>query len=358
MAVKITELSSLSLNGGEWVGEARRQVVRLAHAIGFGKEVISKIELVVTEMVTNLTQHQNVLPMLHFGATEILGEQGKEQSEAPGGKSGVPRGLLMISEDRGPGIANPERALQDHFSTAGTMGAGLGTIQRHSEEFSIASYVLRPGQAHPGTVVTARYWLTPPSEGGLDCEILTRPKPGEKENGDGASFSSEGGHPRLALIDGLGHGAEACRSTMEIREVLQTSPSLSLPGLMEKAHRAMHGGRGAVVGILRLSPGEQRALYVGVGNIDCRIYGKHPRRPVSMNGSVGVVLPRCREESFPFGSDDFFVMASDGISNRWDLESYPQFQRLPLILKGALLFRDYSRLTDDATLAVGKLKER
>jgi anti-sigma regulatory factor (Ser/Thr protein kinase) len=347
----MTELSSLSLNGGEWAGEARRQVVRLAHSIGFGKEVISKIELVVTEMATNLAQHRTISPTLRFGATRILGDTPGEGGEPEA------RGLLIISEDRGPGIPNPEQALQDRYSTMGTIGGGLGAIQRHSEEFSIASQILRPGQAHPGTMVISRYWLAPPSpRGKLDCEILTRPKPGEKENGDGASFSQAGDQYRLALIDGLGHGAEAFSSTEEIRKVLQANPSLSLSGLMEKAHRAMHGGRGAVVGILRLNPKEQQALYAGVGNIDCRIYGKSPARPVSMNGSIGVVLPRCREESFLFGPDDFFVMTSDGISSRWEPGIYPQFQRHPLVMKGALLFRDYSRLTDDATVAVGSFR--
>lgn len=350
----MTELSSLSLNGGGWAGEARRQVVRLADVIGLGKEIIDRIKVVVTEMATNLTGHQTVSPVLRFGITRILGETGGAMGQTrPEG----PRGLLIVSEDRGPGIADPERALQDHYSTAGTMGGGLGAIRRLSDEFSLTSTVHRPGQSHPGTVVTSRYWLIPPSpQEALDCEILTRAKPGEKENGDGASFIRNGEEYTIALIDGLGHGYEAFKSTEQIREVFQANPASSLSGLMEKAHRAMHGGRGAVIGILQLDRIKERALYTGVGNIDCRIYGKHPGRPVSMNGSVGVALPRCREESYLFGPDDFFVMASDGLSARWEADTYPQLARLPLVTRAALLFRDYSRVTDDATVAVGSFK--
>jgi anti-sigma regulatory factor (Ser/Thr protein kinase) len=352
MAVRITELSSIALEGSDWVGEARRQVVRLGYSIGFQKEVISRIELVVTEMATNLIQHRTVSPILRFGITQTLEETGAAGPDSA-------RGLLVISEDRGPGIVNLEQALQDRYSTAGTMGGGLGAIRRHSEEFSLASDTARPGRSHPGTVVASRFWLAPPpSHGTVDCEILTRPKPGEIQNGDGVSFSRIGDRHQLALIDGLGHGAEAFKSTQDIQEVFRTHPSLRMPDLMERAHRAMHGGRGAVVGILQLDQREGQIRYVGVGNIDCRIYGKNPARPISMNGSLGVVLPRCREESYPFSPDDFFVMASDGISTRWEPESYPQFLRVPLVMKGALLFRDYSRLTDDATLAVGSFKKR
>ncbi len=339
MALKATELCVIVPEGEAWVGEIRRRLVRLAESVGFSEEKCSDVALVATEMATNLEKHRAVLPIIRYGVTE---------SDLRG------RGLLMISEDRGPGIANPERAIGDHYSTAGTMGGGLGAIQRHSDEFSLASGVARSGQPHPGTVVISRHWLPRPGpQGPLDCEILTRAKPGETENGDGASFSEAGDHCQIAVIDGLGHGADAFKATEEIRQIFQANPSLSLTDLMERAHRAMHGGRGAVAGILRLNRREARALYAGVGNIDCRIYGKHPARPVSMNGSIGVVFPRCREESYPFGQDDFFVMASDGVSSRWEPESYPQFPRLPFVTRAALIFRDYSRTTDDATVAVG-----
>lgn len=348
MAVRITTLSSLFLDGGDWEGEARRRVIRPAEAIQFGKEALSRIELIVTEMATNLIQHRAHSPTLRFGITRDIGETGTSR----------PSGLLIISEDRGPGIANPERVLQDHYSTAGTMGGGLGAIRRLSDGFSITSDVARSGLSRPGTVVISRLWLSPPSaEDRFDCEILTQPMPGEKENGDGASFCRTGDQYQVAVIDGLGHGAEAFKSTEQIQEVLRTGLSLSLTGLLEKGHAAMHKGRGAVVGILRLNRKEERARYAGIGNIDCRIYGKHPARPVSMNGSVGVVFPRCREEAYPFGPDDFFVMASDGLSTRWDAEIYPQFPRIPFVARAALLLRDFGRTTDDVTVAVGGFKE-
>jgi serine/threonine-protein kinase RsbT len=62
-------------------------------------------------------------------------------------------GVEIIARDRGPGIADVERALQDHFSTSGTLGLGLPGVRRLMAEFEIVS---SPGQ---GTCVTARKWL-------------------------------------------------------------------------------------------------------------------------------------------------------------------------------------------------------
>ena len=51
-----------------------------------------------------------------------------------------------------PGMVDTELALQDHFSTGGTLGLGLPGVGRMMDEFAIES---RPGA---GTPVTVRKW--------------------------------------------------------------------------------------------------------------------------------------------------------------------------------------------------------
>ena len=63
------------------------------------------------------------------------------------------RGMEIVAEDKGPGIADTERALADHFSSSGTLGLGLPGVQRMMDEFDLAS---APGA---GTRVTIRKWL-------------------------------------------------------------------------------------------------------------------------------------------------------------------------------------------------------
>ena len=43
--------------------------------------------------------------------------------------------MEIVALDRGPGIADLSRALQDGYSTGGTPGTGLGAIKRMAEVF-------------------------------------------------------------------------------------------------------------------------------------------------------------------------------------------------------------------------------
>ncbi len=67
------------------------------------------------------------------------------------GESG--RGIGIEAVDRGPGIADPEAAMSDHFSSGGTLGLGLPGVKRMMDEFSLES---TPGK---GTRVTAVKWI-------------------------------------------------------------------------------------------------------------------------------------------------------------------------------------------------------
>lgn len=62
-------------------------------------------------------------------------------------------GIEIIAQDEGPGIANPEEAMQDHYSSSGTLGLGLPGVKRLMDEFDLKTEVER------GTVITVRKWL-------------------------------------------------------------------------------------------------------------------------------------------------------------------------------------------------------
>ena len=67
-------------------------------------------------------------------------------------ENGARRGVRLMFEDKGPGIADIEAALRDGFTTGKGMGLGLGGARRLSNDFAIAS---RPGE---GTKVTIVRW--------------------------------------------------------------------------------------------------------------------------------------------------------------------------------------------------------
>jgi serine/threonine-protein kinase RsbT len=63
------------------------------------------------------------------------------------------RGILVVAQDKGPGIANIEQAMKDGFSTGKSLGLGLPGARRLMDEFEITSEV------GVGTIVTMRKWL-------------------------------------------------------------------------------------------------------------------------------------------------------------------------------------------------------
>lgn len=62
------------------------------------------------------------------------------------------RGVRIVFEDKGPGIANIEQALKDGFTSGQGLGLGLGGAKRLVNDFSIVS---KPGE---GTRITIARW--------------------------------------------------------------------------------------------------------------------------------------------------------------------------------------------------------
>ena len=62
------------------------------------------------------------------------------------------RGLRIVFEDHGPGIADVEQAMRDGFTSGSGLGLGLGGAKRLSNEFTIET---APGS---GTKITIARW--------------------------------------------------------------------------------------------------------------------------------------------------------------------------------------------------------
>ena len=97
----------------------------------------------------------------------------------------------------------------------------------------------------------------------------------------------------------------------------------------------------------------RRLHHAGVGNIDVRVFNApEPVRPVPANGTLGARLAKVRASTHPWTEGTTVVMTSDGVSQSWDIDSYPGLlSRDPQLLAG-ILMRDYERPADDATVLV------
>jgi serine/threonine-protein kinase RsbT len=63
------------------------------------------------------------------------------------------RGIEVVAEDFGPGIQDIDKAMEDSFSTGGTMGVGLPGTRRLMDDFQIDSHRAQ------GTKVTVKKWI-------------------------------------------------------------------------------------------------------------------------------------------------------------------------------------------------------
>jgi serine/threonine-protein kinase RsbT len=67
-------------------------------------------------------------------------------------QEGEKRGLMVVVQDDGPGIPDVALAMQDGYSTLGSLGIGLSGAKRLVDEFEIVSEVGK------GTAITMKKW--------------------------------------------------------------------------------------------------------------------------------------------------------------------------------------------------------
>jgi len=107
------------------VGIAIRKVSKLAEELGFSEKELSETLIVVSELANNLIEHEAIEGKIICSLNE----------------EGTKKYIQIISEDKGPGIANVETVMEDGYSTSGTLGIGLGAIKRLMSDFRLTSNI-------------------------------------------------------------------------------------------------------------------------------------------------------------------------------------------------------------------------
>jgi anti-sigma regulatory factor (Ser/Thr protein kinase) len=315
--------------------EVRRISTRLAEDIGFSEAEANNVAIVATELGTNLVKHakrgQIILGALRHGDT---------------------LGLEVLSLDQGEGIANIAQCMRDGYSSAGSLGNGLGAIARLAYEFDIYSL---PGK---GTAVMARLWAgkranQPASR--LDFGVSCLAMAGEEICGDGWAYEALADSTVCMVADGLGHGPQAAVAADEAVATLREHKMKSPAEIVEKAHGVLRSTRGAALGVAQIHHSQEVLRFCGVGNIAGNIITDGVvRHLASNNGTAGVEARKIAEFSYPWNANSLLIMHSDGLQSRWDLEKYPGLtQRHPSLI-AAVLYRDFYRGRDDVTVLVGK----
>ncbi|MCJ2088512.1 anti-sigma regulatory factor [Methylobacterium sp. E-005] len=131
----VTKAETLPVRSGDDVVRVRQRVRALAIEIGLGLVDQTKIVTAASELARNTLDY---------------GGGGDMRAEIV--QAGMRKGLRLTFEDQGPGIADIDQAMTDHYTSGGGLGLGLGGAKRLSNEFHIES---TPGA---GTRVTIARW--------------------------------------------------------------------------------------------------------------------------------------------------------------------------------------------------------
>jgi anti-sigma regulatory factor (Ser/Thr protein kinase) len=313
-------------------GEARRLVQYLAASLGMDDTDAGRAALVATELAGNLVKHA---------------ARGGHLLAQPAAWSGG-AGVEILSLDAGPGMANVARCLRDGFSTAGSPGTGMGAVSRVADEFDVHS-------AHGvGTALAARVWAGgrrgAPAAGPALAGV-SLPKPGQEVCGDAWAASERDGRTVVMVADGLGHGPDAAAASREAVRAFEAAPGSDPVELLERLHGALRSTRGAAASVAVVDRAARSVRYAGVGNIAATILsGGESRSMVSLGGIVGHEARRIQAFEYAFPPGALLVLHSDGLGSRWTLDRYPGLAaRDPLVVAG-VLFRDFARGSDDATV--------
>ena len=313
-------------------GEARRAAIAVAHELDFDEGRRSDIGIVATEAANNV--------ILHAKSGEFLVCPFRVGSSA---------WIDLLALDTGPGIHNVVQAFEDGYSTIGTAGHGLGAMQRLSDAFSLYSLADR------GTALWSRFQRDTAAPVRAYGAVNLAMK-GETLCGDGFLAMPGAGRSLYMVVDGLGHGAHAAEAADEAILTVQGAANESATEIITRTHDALKKTRGAAMSVAIVEHERKLLTYAGIGNVSSSILsGTTSRSMVSQNGTLGAILPRVHEYTYPIQDFSTLIMYSDGLNSKCGAAGYPGLLGRPQGLIAGVLYRDFSRKRDDATVLVAAL---
>jgi anti-sigma regulatory factor (Ser/Thr protein kinase)/serine/threonine protein phosphatase PrpC len=335
--MEVIPAAVIAVHDATQISEARRTAQLLADRLEFSETRRGEVGIVVTELARNALVHGKKGHVLILPVVD-------ETS---------PR-LDIVAIDRGPGISNLGQALEDGFSTGTTPGTGLGAVKRMANDLQVFSMPAKM------TAVMARLGLRrgEVTRDGSGIGAVCVPIKGEKLCGDGWGYHRRGHTDSFIVVDGLGHGPSAAEAAHEALRIFELYPEMGPAELLDEMHHGMQKTRGAAIAIAEADISKGVLRFSGVGNIAAYILsaGQKARAMVSHNGTVGHVVSRVQEFTFPWKPNDLLVMHSDGVSSHWDVEKFPGLLGREPALIASIIHEQAVRGRDDATVLTARLR--
>ena len=193
--------------------------------------------------------------------------------------------------------------------------------------------------------------ISPP----IECAVAELARPGQSESGDRHLVLSTADGGLVAVVDGLGHGAEAASAAKMAVMALERGADRPLVQIVRDCHQSLIGTRGAVLSAAAFSVIDDSMTWLGVGNVDGRLLrapasgGAPPEALLVRGGVVGAQLPPLVPRIVRLRRGDMLIIATDGIRSEF-LDAPLPYQE-PQALADHVLAR-WSTQTDDALVLV------
>lgn len=191
----------------------------------------------------------------------------------------------------------------------------------------------------------------------LEWGVAAAALPGQTDCGDRHVVQAFEGGVLVAVIDAVGHGAEAAQVARLAAGVLERHPAEPVHALLLECHERLRGSRGAAISVASFDHRSRTMTWLGVGNVNGILVqaGARPKpRPNSLlvrGGMVGDHLPELELSAIPVERGDVLIMATDGIESRFteglrgELDPQQLAERIQ---------RGYARTTDDSLVLVAR----
>lgn len=152
--------------------------------------------------------------------------------------------------------------------------------------------------------------------------------PGQTESGDRYLVKPTPDGVLAAVVDGLGHGAEAAEAAKAAVKSIELHAQESTIPLIRDCHRSLAGTRGVVMSVAMFNVREETLTWIGVGNVEGLLVRAHatasPRREslIMRGGVVGVHLPALAAAIVPVTGGDTLIFATDGVRSDFAVEHF------------------------------------
>jgi Stage II sporulation protein E (SpoIIE) len=177
----------------------------------------------------------------------------------------------------------------------------------------------------------------------------------EEVCGDAWEIIETEGALRAMVVDGLGHGSFAQQAACEAVAVFRSQATTGLASTLKLVDRALTKTRGAAGAIVELCPAKGLVTSAGVGNISMRLLNNGGSKSFGCdNGTLGTGVPKIHEFTQPWMHGSVLVMHSDGVKTHWNHDDYPGLTRRHPGLVAGLIYRDFRRDRDDATVIAAR----